>query len=89
MEVAFQTHVLRLAFPSFEVKPHLCVIDKRYPVTVAETLDRFLLKRNPANPRERPEIVYRGKVADLKDSSLVCIRPVEDEVGLIMLNTAS
>jgi hypothetical protein len=84
MDVAFQTHVLRLAFPRFQVQPQLCVVDKRHPVTEAETLGRFALEKDSTNPRSRPRIIYHGDVASLAESKLVCFRPVEQEVGLMM-----
>ncbi|MFA5262707.1 MAG: hypothetical protein WC378_02710 [Opitutaceae bacterium] len=81
MDVAFQTLGLRLAFPGSHVSPQLCVIDKREPVTMAETLDRFVLEKNPANPKARPKVAYRGNIADLVRSKLICSRSVVIPMG--------
>ncbi len=84
MDVAFQTLVLQRAFPQFRVSPQLCVVDKRNPVTVVETLDRFILEKDPADPKSRPKVIYRGNAADLAKSRLLCFRSVEREVDLVM-----
>ncbi len=88
LDVAFQTHVLRLAFPQFRVEPVLCLLDKTATATTAETLDRFTLTKDPSNPRARPRINYRGDVATLRGSKLVCFRPVETEVNMLMPEVA-
>lgn len=84
MDVAFQTHVLRLAFPSFSVRPQLCVIDKRHPVTANETLDRFSLAKDPANSRSRPKVIYRGDLSALAQSKAICFRSVAQEIEQVM-----
>lgn len=84
MDVAFQTYVVQQAFPQFRVKPQLCVVNKSAPVTPAETLDRFTLRKDASNPKARPEVIYRGDVAALAKSKLLAFRPVEHEVALLM-----
>lgn len=84
MDVAFQTHVLRAAFPGFVVKPQLCVIDKSKPVSVAETVDLFLLDNNFGDTKSRPTVRYHGDIALLAASKVVCFRSVETEVDLVM-----
>ncbi len=84
MDVAFQTHVLRLAFPDLVVKPHLCVVDKSRIATEAETLGRFMLTKDPKNSKARPAISYTGDVTVLSHSKLLTIRSTEREVELIM-----
>ncbi len=83
-DVSFQTHVLRLAFPEFEVRPQLCVIDKTQRVTAAETLAHFSLQRDAGNPKSRPEVSYSGDLKDLLEAKVVCFHPVEHEVSLLM-----
>jgi hypothetical protein len=84
IDVAFQTHVLRLAHPGRRVVPFLCLIDKRAPVTPAETLDRFALRKDRANPKARPEVAYRGDMAALRFSQVVRLVPVEAETAMLM-----
>jgi hypothetical protein len=84
IDVAFQTHVLRLAFPGLEVQPQLCVIDKTYRVTAAETLARFSLMRDARNPRSRLTVTYSGDQAELVKSKVVCFRSVTQEVRMLM-----
>ena len=84
MDVAFQTHVLRLAFPDYEVRPQLCVIDKTHRVTAAETLARFSLERDASKPNSRPIVTYAGEAADLLKSKVICFRSVESEVQKLM-----
>jgi hypothetical protein len=50
LDVTFQAHVAQRAFPGLRVVPHLCVVDRSQPVSDAETLGRFTLTRDRANP---------------------------------------
>lgn len=84
MDVAFQTHVLRLAFPHLSVRPHLCVVNKSKAARDGETLGRFRLTKEARNPKARPAIHYTGRVTDLSASPLLVIRSTEREVELIM-----
>ena len=84
LDVAFQAHVLRSVFPKFEVIPWLCVVDKSHRATTAETLDKFVLQRDPADPKARPSVTYVGNLNDLKDSKLLIERNVTAETNLIM-----
>ena len=83
LDVAFQTHVLRQAFPAFKVIPWLCVVDKSHRVTSSETIDKFSLSRDESNPNARPEVTYSGSLKNLKDSKLVIEREVTKETYLL------
>lgn len=83
-DVAFQAWVLRQAFPGYEVKPWLWVVNKSHLATTFETLDRFTLIRDAQNPKARPEVIYAGKLGDLKDSKLLAYRDVTSETDMLM-----
>lgn len=84
MDVAFQAHVLRLAYPHFTVRPMLCVVNKAHVATDNETLARFTLRKDAADARARPEVRYHGDRAGLAASSLLVLRDVEAETALLM-----
>ena len=84
LDVTFQLHVLRLAFPGFEVKPWLCVINKGCKATVNETLAHFSAARDNDKPKSRPSVNYSGDHEQLKDTSLLTMRDVTNETGLLM-----
>jgi len=83
LDVAFQAHVLRLAFPGFEVRPALCVVNKAALAQEAETLGNFTLRKDPANSKARPTVHYRGDIAALARSTILVKRPVHDECAVI------
>ncbi len=83
MDLAFQAHVLRLACPGYVVKPVLCVVNKLCVVTESETLGKFQVRKDPANPQVRPAVTYLGNLADLANSRLLAFRPVEDELATL------
>jgi hypothetical protein len=84
MDVAFQAHVLRLAFPRFTIRPYLCVVDKSRPVTDPATLRHFRLRRDPLNPKARPIVTYSGNAAKLRQSRVMTERLVQQEVELAL-----
>ena len=84
MDVAFQTLVLRTAFPTFEVRPHLCLVNKSHRVQEAETLAMFSLDREKTNPKSRPRISYSAAVDRLIGSKLLSVHPVHQEVQILM-----
>jgi len=84
LDVTFQLHVLRRAFPDFEVKPWLCVINKGCKVTANETLAHFSAIRDNTKPQSRPSVHYTGNREQLTDTSLLTLRDVAEETGLLM-----
>lgn len=84
IDVAFQTRVLRKAFPEFEVKPSLCVVNKGYKATVNETMEHFSVFRDEENPKTRPEVVYSGDLKRLQGTGLLAFRDVSAETDLVM-----
>lgn len=84
LDVAFQAHVMRQAFPKFTVRPWLCVVDKAHRVTAVETLAQFQLARDEANPKARPEVKYLGDLAALGKSKLLITRDVSVETASLM-----
>jgi hypothetical protein len=84
LDVTFQLYVLRRAFPEFEVKPWLCVINKGCKVTTNETLAHFSATRDTCNPKSRPSVHYSGNREQLIGSSLLTLRDVAEEAGLLM-----
>jgi hypothetical protein len=84
LDVAFQTLVLRQAFPEFTVKPWLCVVNKSTRAAAQETLINFSLKRDPLNPKARPTVRYARPIVELKGSKIVMERDVSTETDLLM-----
>ncbi len=85
LDVTFQLHVLRLAFPEFEVKPWLCVINKGCKATANETLAHFSADPDKDTPtKARPKVNYSGDLEQLKGTSLLTERDVTNETGLLM-----
>jgi hypothetical protein len=85
LDVAFQAWVLRQAFPTFQVVPWLCVVNKSHIATAAETLVHFTLRRDPNQARARPEVTYAGNASALIGSKLLTTRNVTHETELLML----
>lgn len=83
LDVAFQKHVLSLAYPDLKVVPHLCIVNKMHRVREAESLGRFWLQKDELNPKSRPKVVYKGNLVDLRDSQLVAVFDVSREVKLL------
>ena len=84
LDVTFQLHVLRLAFPEFEVKPWLCVVNKSCTATANETMAHFSAIRDKDTPKSRPTVHYSGDFELLKDTSLLTLQEVTHETGLLM-----
>lgn len=84
LDLAFQTHVVRLAYPGYTIKPILCVVNKSTVAAEHETLGNFLLTKDPDRPKARPVIVYAPGEALLRDSDLLAYRDVEAEVATLM-----
>lgn len=84
LDLAFQTHVVRAACPDCTVVPILCVVNKSHAVAESETLGRFTLRKDRANPKARPEIGYKEDPAALRDSGLLVLRNVERETAVLM-----
>jgi hypothetical protein len=84
LDVTFQLHVLSCAFPDFEVKPWLCVINKGCRVTANETLAHFSAIRDNDKPKSRPTVHYLGNREQLTGTSLLTLRDVAEETGLLM-----
>ncbi len=79
-DVTFQTLVLESAFPEFEVKPFLCVVDKSKEATPASTYERFrMIPPQKGEPRWRAEFEYLGNEADLADQHLLVFVDVTAE----------
>ena len=81
-DVTFQTLVLESAFPSFKVKPFLCVVDKSKSATAAATYDKFRMIPPPkGQPRWRAEFEYLGDPTDLQADHLLTFEDVSQEVA--------
>lgn len=84
VDVAYQRHVLSLAFPGFKVKPWLWVVNKGQPVRESETRGLFHIKRSAAGSKGRPEIHYMGNRHDLQGTQLLARCEVAQETNLLM-----
>lgn len=80
-DVAFQTWVMRKAYPGFEVHPHLMLIDKNRPATVDGLHQYFKIVKDKNN---RSKIVLTGDKDDIELGEDIMITvSVADEVALI------
>lgn len=84
LDVAFQAWVLRQAFPDYEVKPWLWVVNKSHLATMDETMDHFTILRDPQNPTARPKVFYGGYLASLRNTGLLTYRDVSVETEILM-----
>ncbi len=79
-DVTFQMLALEAAFPGFEVRPFLCVVDKTRSATAAATYDRFRMVPPPkGQPRWQAEFEYLGDPADLHTDHLLAFVDVTPE----------
>jgi len=83
LDVAFQARLLREAFPTFRVKPWLCVVNKGHRATANETMAKFRIVRDEHNPRARPEVIYSGDLQELRGTGLLAFRDVTAETNLL------
>jgi hypothetical protein len=83
LDVAFQARLLRQAFPTFRVKPWLCVVNKGHRATAVETMTHFRVVRDEQNPRARPEVIYEGDLQKLRGTGLLAFRDVTAETDLL------
>ncbi len=84
IDVAFQARVLRRAFPEFEVRPWLCVVNKGHKATANETMAHFSVVRDEENPKTRPKVIYSGDLQYLQGTGLLVLRDVSVETDLLM-----
>jgi hypothetical protein len=78
-DVAFQTLVVRRAFPDYEVTPFLCVVDKAKTATENVTFDKFKLTREKGK-RARPLVDYLGDSKRLPKEHILAIIKVQHQV---------
>jgi hypothetical protein len=89
LDVAFQARLLRHAFPAFQVKPWLCVVNKGHRATANETMAHFRVVRDEQNPRARPEVIYSGDLQKLRGTGLLAFRDVTAETDLLAEEVAT
>jgi hypothetical protein len=85
-DVAFQTWVLRHAYPAFEVNPFLMLIDKDRPATVDGLHQYFRIERGE-DGRSRIVLAADPSEIDMGDPIMVAV-PVPGEVELILQGRA-
>jgi len=85
-DVAFQHFVLSEAFPDYEVRPYLCVIDKAKRATEHTTCDQFKLSRceGEGNRSWAPNVEFFGDIQNLRKNHLLSIVDVKGEVDEIL-----
>ncbi|MFN7139456.1 MAG: DUF2779 domain-containing protein [Limisphaerales bacterium] len=79
-DVAFQTIVLSRAFPSYEIVPHLYLVDKAKTATANNTFDKFRLR---GKDHCLPQVEYLGDVTQLRQEHLLASYCVSDVVAEI------
>ncbi|MCX6839776.1 MAG: DUF2779 domain-containing protein [Verrucomicrobia bacterium] len=84
LDVAYQQHVLSLAFPEFHVKPWLWVVNKGQTVRASETRGLFHIELSKTDPKARPEIRYSGNQQDLVGTQILAHCEVDHVTRLLM-----
>jgi hypothetical protein len=83
-DVAFQTHVLRSAYPDLQLTPCLCLVDKNKTCSVETSFDKFLLeprdKSRGNKTFSRPKVTFTGDIDALREQPFVQIIDVSEEV---------
>jgi hypothetical protein len=80
-DVAFQTVVLRRAFPRFKIVPSLCLVDKAKTATENVTFDKFSLRRPDGPESRRPKVDYTGDVSRLQAEHVLGFLDATSEVA--------
>jgi len=86
-DIAFQTHVLRKAYPQLEVRPFLMLLDKEKQAVVDAMNSLFFLKKPKG--KKSPEVVLSGPLPPSllqKRNWILCELCVQEPVELL-LNT--
>jgi hypothetical protein len=81
-DLTFQCILLRRAFPSFNIIPRLCLVDKGKKATENSALDRFRLDRiaeSGSGPRAR--VQYLGDVDHLQSEHVLAFLDVTSEIS--------
>ncbi|MFD2532539.1 DUF2779 domain-containing protein [Gracilimonas halophila] len=80
-DVAFQTWVMQKAYPEFEIRPYLMLIDKDTPTSVEGLHQYFKIEENEEG---RSEVRLTEDIADMDlGNHIMKTIPVADEVALI------
>ncbi len=89
-DVAFQTVVLRRAFPELKVVPFLCIVDKAKSATENATFDDFRVRRSGgAADLAKPSVEYPGNADGLGKQHVLAILEVTSEVDEIIAGVAA
>lgn len=89
-DVAFQTVVLRRAFPESQVVPFLCIVDKAKSATEDATFDKFRVRRfDGAAGHVKPSVDYLGNADGLRKHHVLAILDVTSEVDEIVPDVAA
>ena len=89
-DIAFQTVVLRGAFPESKVLPFLCIVDKAKSATENSTFDDFRVRRSDgAAGLAKPSVEYLGNADDLRKQHVLAILEVTSEVDEIIVDVAA
>ena len=84
IDVTFQLHVFKQAFPGFEIRPWLMVVNKDEAVREAETVGHFTLVRPQENVYSRPLVHYSGSTGDLCGTRMLARRDLSHETNVLM-----
>lgn len=89
IDVAYQQHILELAFPGFTICPWLWVVDNSVNVKESETAGRFGVCRLQHEVQSRPSVKYFGDLEDLQGSEILAKLPVDDVTQTLMPEVVS
>src|SRR5688572_16295288 len=88
-DLTFQCVVLRRAFPTFNIIPKLCLVDKSKLATANSTFDKFrMCPSTGSNPRFPPQVEYLGDVARLIDEHVLVVLDATAEIAEIQMDVA-
>ncbi len=91
-DVAFQTMVLRLAFPSLTIQPFLMVMDKSETTAIEGLNSLFEIREKPATPGSTfrgYDVQFTGDLKELQKSKDLLVKIPMEELVTPMLSTLS
>lgn len=89
-DIAFQTVILRRAFPESKIVPFLCIVDKAKSATKNATFDDFRIRRSDgAAGLAKPSVEYLGNADCLFKQHVLAILEVTSEVDEIISDVAA
>jgi hypothetical protein len=81
-DVVFQSIVLRDIFPTAEIVPYLCLVDRSKSTSIDQIFSKFQLARRQSTGStfQRPTVLYTGDPEELRKEPFLTVINIVDEV---------